>query len=749
VHLVRDVEIAGRKLIIETGKVAKQADGAVTVRYGDTVVLVTACADRRPKPDISFVPLTVDYRENTYAAGKIPGGFFKREGRPNEKEILTSRLIDRPIRPLFPDGWNCETQVIALVLSYDGENDPDTLAVTGASFALSLSDIPFPIPIAAVRVGLVNDQIVINPTELEQESSRLDLVVAAGAQDVVMVEAGAHEVSEDQILEAIQKGQDACRRIVELQVAMQQALGKTPRTFQAATDPEDLYKQVEDAVSGPLSEALSIKGKIESYAAVARVKDMLLEGFPAGDERAGAARRIFESVLETLARREIVRRRRRWDNRRFDEIRPITCEVGVLPRTHGSSIFTRGETQALVTVTLGTSADAQKLDWLEGESQRRFMLHYNFPPFSVGEVKFLRGPGRREIGHGALAERALKVMIPDVNTFPYTLRLVSDILESNGSSSMASICGGSLSLMDAGVPLKAPIAGIAMGLMKEGDEYAILSDIAGVEDHYGDMDFKVAGSAKGITAVQMDIKAKGISQAIMREALEQARLGRLSILETMTSALPVARENISVYAPRMITMMISKDKIREVIGPGGKMIRSIVERTGAKIEINDDGRVEIASVDEASAKMAMEIISELTMEAEVGKTYLGKVKRIVNFGAFVEILPGLEGLLHVSEIAPYRVADPHNELSEGDEIMVKAIDIDGDRVRLSRRAVLADQGIVGEAGGAPPEGGQGSDPERPAHAGAGAQGGGRPHGGDRGHHGGGGGDPRRRRRPRR
>jgi len=613
VHLVRDVEISGRKLIIETGKVAKQADGAVVVRYGDTMVLVTACADRRPKPDISFVPLTVDYRENTYAAGKIPGGFFKREGRPNEKEILTSRLIDRPIRPLFPDGWNCETQVIALVLSYDGENDPDTLAVTGASFALALSDIPFPIPIAAVRVGLVNEQIVVNPTEQEMESSRLDLVVAAGARDVVMVEAGASEVTEDQILEAIQKGQDACRRIVELQEEMRRTLGKTQRTFQAPSHPEDLYRQVEEAVSGPLAEALSVKGKIESYAAVARVKDMLLEGFPEGDERAGAAKRIFETVLENLARREIIRRRRRWDNRRFDEIRPITCEVGVLPRTHGSSIFTRGETQALVTVTLGTSADAQKLDWLEGESSRRFMLHYNFPPFSVGEVKFLRGPGRREIGHGALAERALKVMIPDVNTFPYTLRLVSDILESNGSSSMASICGGSLSLMDAGVPLKSPIAGIAMGLMKEGDEYAILSDIAGVEDHYGDMDFKVAGSDRGITAVQMDIKAKGISQAIMREALEQARLGRLSILETMTRTLPVARENISVYAPRMITMMISKDKIREVIGPGGKMIRSIVERTGAKIEINDDGRVEIASVDEASAKMAMEIISELTM----------------------------------------------------------------------------------------------------------------------------------------
>ncbi|HKY34192.1 MAG TPA: polyribonucleotide nucleotidyltransferase [Candidatus Polarisedimenticolia bacterium] len=747
-HLVREIEIAGRKLTIETGRMAKQADGAVTVRYGDTVVLVTACADRRPKADIDFVPLTVDYRENTYAGGKIPGGFFKREGRPNEKEILTSRLIDRPIRPLFPEGWNCETQVIALVLSYDQENDPDTLAVIGASAALHLSDIPFPMAIAAVRVGLVNDEVVVNPTEKQMLSSRLDLVVAAGTEDVVMVEAGASEVTEAQILEAIRAGQDACRRIVEVQQEMFAALGRTRRQVAPKQYPADLHRQVEETVTGPLLEALSIRGKIESYKAIARVKEILLEGIPAdAPERAVQAKQIFEQVLEKLARREILKQRRRFDQRGFDQIRPITCEVGILPRTHGSALFTRGETQALVTVTLGTSADAQKLDWLEGESQKRFMLHYNFPPFSVGEVKFLRGPGRREIGHGALAERALKVMIPEIDTFPYTLRLVSDILESNGSSSMASICGGTLALLDAGVPLRAPIAGIAMGLMKEGDDYAILSDIAGVEDHYGDMDFKIAGTSQGITAVQMDIKVKGISAEIMRQALAQARDGRLFILDRMMQTISQARENISVFAPRMITISIPKDKIREVIGPGGKMIRSIVERTGAKIEINDDGRVEIASVDEASARMALEIITELTTEAEVGKSYMGKVKRLVNFGAFVEILPGLEGLLHVSEIAPYRVNDPHDELAEGDEIMVKVIDVDGDRVRLSRRALLAEQG--GEGGEQPQGEGQ---PRAHAHSGSGGRpgghGGGRPHGAphgrDRGDRGGGG-RPRRRR----
>ncbi len=744
-HLVREIDVAGRKLVIETGRVAKQADGAVVVRYGETVVLVTAVADRRPKAEVNFVPLTVDYRENTYAGGKIPGGFFKREGRPNEKEILTSRLIDRPIRPLFPDGWNCETQVVALVLSYDQENDPDTLAVIGASSALHLSDIPFSTPIAAVRVGLINDQVVVNPTEKELASSRLDLVVAAGSDDVVMVEAGALEVSEEQILAALRAGKEACRSIVDAQREMFAALGRSRRVVAKRQFPADIHAQVEETISGPLLEAMAVTGKIESQKAVARVKEILLEGIPSDKpEQISLTRAIFENVHERLARREILKRRRRFDRRSFTEIRPITCEVGALPRTHGSAIFTRGETQALVTVTLGTSSDAQKLDWLEGESHRRFMLHYNFPPFSVGEVKFLRGPGRREIGHGALAERALKSMIPAIDQFPYTIRLVSDILESNGSSSMATISGGTLALMDAGVPMKAPIAGIAMGLMKEDDDYAILTDIAGVEDHYGDMDFKVAGSRAGITALQMDIKVPGISDNILREALEQARLGRLFILERMEQTIAAPRDTISLFAPRMITTMIPKDKIREVIGPGGKMIRSIVERTGAKIEIGDDGRVEIASVDEASAQMALEIITELTAEAEMGRTYMGKVKRLVAFGAFVEILPGLEGLLHVSEIAPYRVNDPHDELNEGDEIAVKVIDVDGDRVRLSRRALLAEQ-----AGAAAGESGE----HRPvaAHAGAGHGGGGRPHGRPGGGHGhgapqGGPGGRRRRRR---
>ncbi len=745
-HLVREIDVAGRKLVIETGKIAKQADGAVTVRYGDTVVLVTACAQRTPRADVDFVPLTVDYRENTYAAGKIPGGFFKREGRPNEKEILTCRLIDRPIRPLFPEGWNCETQVIALVLSYDQENDPDTLALIGASAALHLSDIPFPLPVAAVRVGIINDQIAINPTDKEMESSKLDLVVAAGAEDVVMVEAGADEVSEEQILQAIRAGHDACRPIIDVQKEMFAAMNITRREVTKRELPADMYAQIEKSVRDPLLEAMSIPSKIESYKAVARVKEILLEGIPEDNtEQITLSKQIFEVIVERLARREIVKQRKRFDNRRFDEIRPITCEVGTLPRTHGSAIFTRGETQALVTVTLGTSADAQKLDWLEGESQRRFMLHYNFPPFSVGEVKFLRGAGRREIGHGALAERALRKMMPSVEQFPYTLRLVSDILESNGSSSMASICGGTLALMDAGVPLREPIAGIAMGLMKEGEDYAILSDIAGVEDHYGDMDFKVAGSRSGITAVQMDIKATGIAGEVLRKALEQARVGRLFILDKMQQTIAAARPEISLFAPRMLTITVPKDKIREIIGPGGKMIRSIQERTGAKIEIDDDGRVEIASVDEASARMAMEIITELTTEAEVGKSYMGKVKRIVNFGAFVEILPGLEGLLHVSEIAPYHVNDPHDELNEGDEIKVKVIDVDGDRVRLSRRALLADQGgEAGQPGGDPhgPKGGRVA-----AHSGtrssSGYRQGGPPR--ERGERGGGGGRYRRRR----
>jgi polyribonucleotide nucleotidyltransferase len=690
----RSIDFGGRNLTIETGKVAKQADGAVTVRYGDTVVLVTATADRREKPGISFLPLTVDYRENTYAAGKIPGGFFKREGRPNEKETLTSRLIDRPIRPLFPKGWAYETQVIALVLSADLANDPDVLAVTGASTALYISDIAFTTPIAAVRVGLADGQYILNPTYEQMEQSRLDLVVVGSATEVVMVEAGASEVSEREVLEAIWFGQQQCRTLVGLQEELRREIGRPKREAKPKDLDRELYGRIEAACADRLYQAMKLPVKIESYRAVAAIEEEQIGLIPEDQpKRRQEAAAILHDLHKVIARRELLAARRRFDGRANNQIRPVICEAGVLPRTHGSALFTRGETQALVTCTLGTSEDVQRLDWLEGESEKRFMLHYNFPPFSVGEVKFLRGPGRREIGHGALAERALLPLMPDQDEFPYTIRLVSDILESNGSSSMASICGGSLCLMDAGVPLRSAVAGAAMGLVKEGDTYVILTDIAGVEDHYGDMDFKVAGTREGITALQMDIKIQGISKAIMDEALAQAREARLFILDVMERTLARPRANISTFAPRIFTIRINKDKIREVIGPGGKMIRSIIERTGCKIDVEDDGKINIASVDEASALKAIDIIKEITAEAEIGKTYIGKVTRIVNFGAFVEILPGMEGLLHISELAEHRVKEVKDEIQEGQEIPVKVIEVDGDRVRLSRKAILREKRI--------------------------------------------------------
>ncbi|HEU4403007.1 MAG TPA: polyribonucleotide nucleotidyltransferase [Candidatus Polarisedimenticolia bacterium] len=688
------IEFGGRTLTIETGKVAKQADGAVTVRYGDTVVLVTATAERREKPGISFLPLTVDYRENTYAAGKIPGGFFKREGRPNEKETLTSRLIDRPVRPLFPKGWSYETQVIALVLSADLANDPDVLAVTGASAALHLSDIPFVTPIAAVRVGLLDGEYVLNPTYEQMEASRLDLVVVGSATEVVMVEAGASEVSEREVLDAIWFGQQHCSTLVEMQEEMRRQSGKPKRVAKPRELDQELYRQIESACTDRLYQAMKVPVKIDSYRQVAAIEEEQIRSVPEDQPlRRQETALILHDLHKKIARRELLGAHRRFDNRASTQIRPVTCEASVLPRTHGSALFTRGETQALVTCTLGTSEDVQRLDWLEGESEKRFMLHYNFPPFSVGEVKFLRGPGRREIGHGALAERALLPLMPGQDEFPYTIRLVSDILESNGSSSMASICGGSLCLMDAGVPLRSAVAGAAMGLVKEGDTYVILTDIAGVEDHYGDMDFKVAGTREGITALQMDIKIQGISKAIMQEALAQARDARLSILDVMGRTLTAPRANISSFAPRIFTIRINKDKIREVIGPGGKMIRSIIERTGCKIDVEDDGRINIASVDETSAKKAIEIIQEITAEAEIGRTYTGKVTRIVNFGAFVEILPGIEGLLHISELAEHRVKEVQDEIREGEEIPVKVIEVDGDRIRLSRKALLREKRI--------------------------------------------------------
>ena len=729
----KEIQIGDKPLIVETGKTARQADGSVTVRLGDTVVLVTACASKSAREGIDFLPLTVDYRENTYAAGKIPGGFFRREGRPNEKEVLTSRMIDRPLRPLFPDGWAFETQIIGLLLSSDQTNDSDVLAITGASFALSVSDIPFTTPIAAVRVGLTADgNYVLNPTFQQLETSRLDLVVAGSDEAVVMVEAGAEEVSEDEILEAIYRGHDAIRKLVAAQRELLAELGQQRRAVPVRSEPAGLRERLLQTWKGPLAEAMRMKGKLASYARVDVLKAEMMATFSKEEVEARAfAGRYWHEIQDVILREEVLERGSRLDGRKFEDIRPITCEVGVLPRTHGSALFTRGETQALVTVTLGTSADAQRLDWVEGESSRRFMLHYNFPPFSVGEVKFLRGPGRREIGHGALAERSLVPLAPSEDDWRYTTRVVSDILESNGSSSMATICGGSLALMDAGVPMREAVAGIAMGLVKEGDRFAVLTDIAGAEDHHGDMDFKVAGTRKGVTGLQMDIKISGITREIMSKALVQARGARLAILDTMDRALTTPRSNISPYAPRIITVTVNKDKIRDIIGPGGKMIRSIVERTGCKIEVNDDGRVDIASSDEDAARRAVEIIRELTAEAEMGKTYLGKVVRIVNFGAFVEVLPGVEGLLHISEIAEKRINEVRDEIDEGDEVLVKVIDIDGDRVRLSRKAVLREQrgdgaeepaSVADDAGGG--EGsGHGPRPPRSRPGGGGGRGG--------------------------
>ena len=689
-----NIEIGKHRLSLETGRLAKQAGGSALVRFGDTVVLVTATANQDPREGVSFFPLTVDYREYTYAAGRIPGGFIKREGRPSEKEILTSRMIDRPVRPLFADGFRCETQVIAMVLSADTENDPDVVGIVGASAALYLSEIPFHTPLGAVRVGLVGGQLVLNPTYAEKADSLLNLIVVGTEDAIVMVEAGAQEVSEEIVGDAIQFGHDACKRIVAALKDLYNKMGIQKRPVEPPRRNEELLQEISGKWRERLTEALDTSRyeKLESQRRLDALQKELLASYEGAEEETlKEAKGIFGLLEERIFRENLLRDRRRPDHRAFDQIRPISCEVGFLPRTHGSALFTRGETQALVTATLGTSDDVQRLDSLQGEGNKRFMLHYNFPPFSVGEVAFLRGPGRREIGHGALAERALSAVIPDEEVFPYTLRVVSDILESNGSSSMASVCGATLSLMDAGVPIKSPVAGIAMGLVVEGEQYAILTDIAGAEDHYGDMDFKVAGTSRGITALQMDIKVGGITPAIMAEALEQARQARLSILETMNGVISEPRTAVSPYAPRIYSMKIPTDKIRDVIGPGGKMIRSIIEQTGVKIDVEDDGQVNIASADESSAKKAIQIIQDLTAVAEIGKTYLGKVVRLVEFGAFVEIFPGTDGLLHISEVAEHRIRDIHDELKEGDQVLVKVINVDGNKVKLSRRAVLREQ----------------------------------------------------------
>jgi polyribonucleotide nucleotidyltransferase len=687
------IALGSNTLSIECGRVAKQANGAAYVRFGDTVVLATACSTN-PREGIDFFPLTVDYREYTYAAGKIPGGFFKREGRPTEKEILTSRLTDRPIRPLFPEGFKDETQVIALVLSADSDNNPDIIGLVAGAAALYLSDIPFYAPLGAVRVGLVEGRLTTNPTYAEIKSSPLNLVVAGTEDAIVMVEAAAKEVSEASIIEAIQYAHGEIRKIVAGLKELFQKMGIKKREFTAPVRDEALYQEVCSKVQEPLHEAMDTSRyvKLESHRKIVQLRKALVESYPEDD---AAKRRLvshyFDSLEERLFRDDVVLKHQRADRRAFDQVRQITSEVGILPRTHGSGLFTRGETQALVTVTLGTAEDQQRLDVLEGEAFKRFMLHYNFPPFSVGEVAFLRGPGRREIGHGALAERALINMIPEEADFPYTIRVVSDILESNGSSSMATVCGGTLALMDAGVPIKAPVAGIAMGLVKEGDQYAILTDIAGPEDHYGDMDFKVAGTKDGITALQMDIKTTGITPQIMSEALSQAQAARLHVLGKMLEMLPAPRTDISAFAPRIYVLKINPAKIGELIGPGGKVIRGIIEQTGVKIDVEDDGSVNVAATDEPSAAKAIKMIRDLLADAEIGKTYLGKVVRLADFGAFVEIFPGTDGLLHISEVAEHRIRDIREELKMGDQLLVKVIAVEGNKVRLSRKAVLRDQ----------------------------------------------------------
>jgi len=688
----REIQIGSRVISIETGKLAKQADGAVVVRSGDTMVLVTACHAANPREGIDFLPLTVDYREYTYASGRIPGGFFKREGKPPEKEVLTSRLIDRPCRPLFAAGWRYETQIIALLLSADQENDADVLAITGASAALALSEMPFEKTIAGVRVGIVDGNITINPTYAERKQSTLDLIVAGSSDGILMVEAGAKEVTEAQVVAALDAAHAAIKQLVAAIDDLKKVAGKKKLAVAAKEVDHDFHKSVHDKSFGPLGDAMRILNKLESYSQVDNVLDELLEALDS--EQHADAKHIFHELQEKVLRDEVLNKGHRLDGRKFDEIRPIWTEASVLPRTHGSVVFTRGETQALVTCTLGTADDEQKIEHVSGEFYKRFMLHYNFPPFSVGETGRFTGPGRREIGHGALAERALTPVVPGDEKFAYTVRLVSDILESNGSSSMASVCGGSMAMMDAGVPIKAPVAGIAMGLImdEKTGKYAVLSDIAGAEDHYGDMDFKVAGTAQGITALQMDIKVTGITSAIMSKALDQARAGRLHILDEMAKTLAAPRTKMSMFAPRIITIKIPVDKIRDVIGPGGKMIRSIIERTGVKIDVEDDGRVNVASADGESAQKAIGIIQELTATPELNKTYMGKVQRITDFGAFVEIMPGTDGLLHVSEIANHRVKDVRDELKEGQQLLVKVINIDPTgKIRLSRKALLQEE----------------------------------------------------------
>ena len=689
IHKV-ELVINGKTLSIETGRFARQANGAVLVRYGDTVVLATVVAQKGKREGLDFFPLTIDYREKSYSAGKIPGGFFKREGRPGEKEVLISRLTDRPIRPLFPKGFYYETQGIVSVLSFGSENISDIISIIGMSAALMVSDIPFLGPVGAIRVGLIDNEFVINPDFEKAQLCEMDIVVAGTEKAVLMVEGSSEEISEEQLLDAINLAHSQIKPIVELQRELTALVGKPKMQVEQIQVSDSLTQSVTSLSLDRIKESIVISDKLLRQLALDTVlHDVITSLSPEFPEKEIEIAQIFEELERNIVRKMIVEENRRVDGRGPDEIRPIYSDVGILPKTHGSALFVRGETQCLAVATLGTAEDEQRIDSLEGGFTKSFMLHYNFPPFSVGEVKPLRSAGRREIGHGHLAERAIQAVLPDNTEFPYTIRLVSDILESNGSSSMASVCGGSLALMDAGVPLRAPVAGIAMGLVKEGNKELILTDILGLEDHLGDMDFKVTGTNQGITAFQMDVKIEDMSMEILEEALERAKKGRIHVLKKMQETLSSHRSELAANAPRMYKMQIKPDKIRDVIGPSGKIIKGIIEMTGVKINVDDTGLINIASLDEEQAKKAIEIISGLVAEPEIDKIYIGKVKKIMDFGAIIEILPGTEGLLHISQISHSRIAKVTDEINEGDEFPVKVIDIDkSGRIRLSRKALL-------------------------------------------------------------
>ncbi len=691
-----ETDLFGKTLSLEAGSLAKQAGGSVVVRLGDTMVLVTATMAKSPRDGIDFFPLTVDYREKSYAAGKVPGGYFKREARPADRETLTCRLIDRPIRPLFPDGFMNETQVICLVISHDQVNNPDVISITGASTALMISDIPFDNPIAGARVGRINGEFILNPSNKELEDSELNLVMAGTQDGIVMVEAGANELSEEVMMDGLEFGHEQIKKMIDLQLQLKAKISKEKVTVVAEEFDSELVSKADEKFRAPLAEALKIQSKHERQSAIDKLtEETVTELNPDEDgDLKKTLKTILHDVEKDVVRKQILNEKVRIDGRGLSDIRPISCQVGFVARAHGSSVFTRGETQALVVSTLGTGQDEQRIETLEGTVNKSFMLHYNFPAFCTGEVKFIGSPGRREIGHGMLAERALLPILPTKETFPYTIRIVSEILESNGSSSMASVCGGSLALMDAGVPIKAPVAGIAMGLIKDGDQVAVISDILGSEDHLGDMDFKVTGTEEGITALQMDIKIKGLDKSIMESAMKQAKEGRLHILNEMQKALSIPRDNLSKFAPRILTMQISTDKIKDVIGPGGKVIRSIIEKTSVAIDINDSGTVSIASSNEEDASEAVKIIEGLVQEVEVGKIYLGKVKKIMDFGAFVEIFPGTDGLVHISQICDRRINKVDDEIQEGDEITVKVLDVDRNgRVKLSRKEALRETAL--------------------------------------------------------